>query len=54
MATRLVDPNNPLKGAYDHDDDDNDDAIFAELEEEIENDSNAAIREHGLKLLKEE
>jgi len=53
LAARLVEPNNPLKGVY-NDNDDDDDAIFAELEEEIENDSSAAIREHGLKLLKEE
>jgi len=53
LAARLVQSNNPNRSRYGSDDED-DDAIFAELEEEIENDSNASIREHGLQVLKSE
>lgn len=53
LAARLVQPNNPNRSKYGSDDED-DDAIFAELEEEIENDSNVSIREHGLQVLKAE
>ena len=53
LATRLVQSNNPNRSKYGSDDED-DDAIFAELEEEIENDSNVSIREHGLQVLKAE
>ncbi len=49
LAARLVESNNRR-----HYDEEDEDAIFAELEEEIENDSNPVIREKGLKLLKEE
>ncbi|KAH7914229.1 thioredoxin-like protein [Hygrophoropsis aurantiaca] len=49
LASRLVDPN----GTKD-DDLEDDDAIFAELEAEIENDDNAAVREHGFEHFKQE
>ncbi|KAJ2920163.1 hypothetical protein MD484_g357, partial [Candolleomyces efflorescens] len=55
LASRLVDPN--VKGSRnrrDDSEDEDEDAIFAELEEEIENDSNSSIREHALQLLKNE
>ncbi|KAJ2930237.1 hypothetical protein H1R20_g6903, partial [Candolleomyces eurysporus] len=55
LASRLVEPN--AKGSRnrrDDSEDEDEDAIFAELEEEIENDSNSSIREHALKLLKNE
>lgn len=51
LASRLVSSNN----SRDRDGDDEDeDALFAELEAEIENDSNSAMREHGLAVLKQE
>ena len=50
LAARLVESNH--RPHYDEEEDE--DAIFAELEEEIENDSNPVIREQGLKFLKEE
>ncbi|KAF8974429.1 thioredoxin-like protein [Flammula alnicola] len=53
LAARLVESNNPNRSRRDSDDED-DDALFAELEEEIENDSNSSIREHGLQVLKAE
>lgn len=53
LAARLVQSNNPNRSKYGSDDED-EDAIFAELEEEIENDSNVSIREHGLQVLKAE
>ncbi|KAF5333399.1 hypothetical protein D9611_002413 [Ephemerocybe angulata] len=56
LAARLVDPNRqgPRSGRnYDSEDDD-DEALFAELEEEIENDSSASVREHALSVLKQE
>ena len=50
LASRLVEPNHDgIKGGKD-----DDDAIFAELEAEIENDDNAAFREKGLEQLKQE
>lgn len=57
MAARLVEPNNPhnYKSTQHHEEDEEDeDALFAELEEEIENDSNAAMREQGLEALRRE
>ncbi|KAF4619218.1 hypothetical protein D9613_005329 [Agrocybe pediades] len=54
LAARLVENNNPSRSRRDPDDDDDDEALFAELEEEIENDSNSAIRETGLQVLKAE
>jgi len=53
LASRLVDPNRPHRRDA-NDSDDDEDAIFAELEEEIENDSNALVREHAMKALKRE
>ena len=38
----------------DHDGEDDEEALFAELEAEIENDSSSAMREHGLAVLKQE
>lgn len=52
LANRLVAPNNPHNSAQDSDDDD--EALFAELEAEIENDGNYAMREQGLEVLKRE
>ncbi|KAF8812554.1 thioredoxin-like protein [Phlegmacium glaucopus] len=55
LAARLVEPNDPNRSRRDaKDDDDDDDALFAELEEEIENNSNSFMREHGLQMLKRE
>ncbi|KAL0067542.1 hypothetical protein AAF712_005255 [Marasmius tenuissimus] len=57
LASRLVEPNQPGGRSKRTDDDyelDDDDAIFAELEAEIENDDNAAIREQGLAILQRE
>ncbi len=53
LAARLVEPNNPRNRAQDSDDDD-DEALFAELEAEIENDGSYAMREQGLEVLKRE
>jgi hypothetical protein len=48
LASRLVEPNR-------HDvEDEDEEALFAELEEEIENDSNATMREQALEVLKRE
>ncbi|KAG7096827.1 hypothetical protein E1B28_004236 [Marasmius oreades] len=57
LASRLIEPNHPAGRSGKHADDldlDDDDAIFAELEAEIENDDNSAIREQGLAVLKRE
>ncbi|KAL0573013.1 hypothetical protein V5O48_008959 [Marasmius crinis-equi] len=57
LASRLVEPNQPGGRARRTDDDlelDDDDAIFAELEAEIENDDNSSVREQGLAILKRE
>lgn len=48
LASRLVEPNR------DHDEPEDEEALFAELEAEIENDDSSAMREHGLAVLKEE
>ncbi|KAJ6598939.1 thioredoxin-like protein [Mycena vulgaris] len=51
LAARIIEPNRRLR----HEDEDEDeDALFAELEEEIENDSNAEMREYGLQVLKQQ
>lgn len=50
LASRLVEPNN----SRDRDEEDDEEALFAELEAEIENDSSSAMREHGLTALKQE
>ncbi|KAH7887642.1 thioredoxin-like protein [Phlebopus sp. FC_14] len=47
LASRLVESNSARSEA-----EDDEDAIFAELEAEIENDDSAAFREHGLQQLK--
>ncbi|KAF9268094.1 thioredoxin-like protein [Marasmius fiardii PR-910] len=56
LASRLVEPNYPSGRSGKHHDNHelDDDAIFAELEAEIENDDNSAIREQGLAILKRE
>jgi hypothetical protein len=57
LAARLVEPNQPQhhrrNNAHEEDEDD-EEALFAELEAEIENDSNATMREHGLDILRRE
>jgi hypothetical protein len=50
LASRLVEPNN----SRDQDDEEDEEALFAELEAEIENDSSAAMREQGLSVLRQE
>lgn len=37
-----------------HEEDDDDEGLFAELEAEIENDENAAVRERGMERLRKE
>ncbi|TRM67683.1 thioredoxin-like protein [Schizophyllum amplum] len=54
LAARLVDPNNESRRNRDLDDEDDEEAIFAELEAEIENDDDAANRERGMAVLKSE
>jgi hypothetical protein len=56
LAARLVEPNDPIRSRRDieENDDKDDDALFAELEEEIENNSNSFMREHSLQVLKRE
>ncbi|KAJ7276519.1 GTPase inhibitor [Mycena haematopus] len=51
LTARLVEPNRHPRHI---DDEDDDDALFAELEEEIENDSNETMREYGLQVLKQQ
>lgn len=49
LASRLVSPNR------DHDEEPEDEeALFAELEAEIENDDSSAMREHALAVLRQE
>lgn len=54
LAARLVENNQPGRLRHRDEEDDDDEALFAELEEEIENDTNASVREHGLQVLKTE
>ncbi|KAJ4478258.1 thioredoxin-like protein [Lentinula aciculospora] len=55
LAARLVEPNRPDRSRHEQEEDaDDDDALFAELEEEIENDSNSTMREQGLEMLRRE
>jgi hypothetical protein len=54
LAARLVEPNTSAYSKRNDESDDNDDAIFAELEEEIANDDSLTVREQGLQLLKAE
>ena len=44
----------PNRGVRDQGKDEDEDALFAELEAEIENDDNPELREKGLKALKKE
>ncbi|KAF8914015.1 hypothetical protein CPB84DRAFT_45111 [Gymnopilus junonius] len=53
LAVRLV-PNNSSYASKRDPDEDDEDTLFAELEEEIENSSDAFVRESGLKALKAE
>ncbi|KAJ7129544.1 thioredoxin-like protein [Mycena epipterygia] len=52
LAARLVEPNRQPR--HEEEDEEDDEALFAELEEEIENDSNAEMREYGLQILKQQ
>ncbi|KAF9495420.1 thioredoxin-like protein [Pleurotus eryngii] len=52
LAARLVAPNTRSTSKRHEEEEDDDDAIFDELQAEIENDSNPAIRQQGLALLK--
>ncbi|KAL0949424.1 hypothetical protein HGRIS_009485 [Hohenbuehelia grisea] len=54
LASRLVEPNQRHHQSRRDEDDEDEDAIFAELEAEIENDDNAFVRERGLELIKQE
>jgi hypothetical protein len=56
LTARLVEPNdsNRSRRNLEEDDDGDEDALFAELEEEIENNSNSFMREHSLQVLKKE
>ncbi|PPR07207.1 hypothetical protein CVT26_012640 [Gymnopilus dilepis] len=54
LASRIVENNTPYSSRRNTDEDEDDEALFAELEEEIENNSDAIGREHGLKALKAE
>jgi hypothetical protein len=54
LAARIIESNNPNRSRRGDESDEDPDALFAELEEEIENDSNPALREHGLQALKAE
>ncbi len=54
LAARLVEPNDPRHKRTASDDEDDDEAIFAELEAEIENDSSSSMREQGLDVLRRE
>lgn len=49
LAQRVVEPNK--RAAYE---DEDEDALFAELEAEIENDDNPAMRENGLVAIRKE
>ncbi|KAF7355425.1 hypothetical protein MSAN_01459300 [Mycena sanguinolenta] len=51
LAARLVEPNRQARHG---DEDEDDDALFAELEEEIENDSSEAMREYGIQVLRQQ
>ncbi|KAG5648952.1 hypothetical protein DXG03_000301 [Asterophora parasitica] len=57
LAARIVESNHADRRRHNRDEEeyeDDDEALFAELEEEIENDSNAALREQGLEVLRRE
>ena len=52
LNNELVQPS--PDGTSDREDDEDDEALFAELQAEIENDSDSAVREQGLTVLKQE
>ncbi|KAJ7638959.1 thioredoxin-like protein [Roridomyces roridus] len=52
LAARIVESNR--RPRHENDDELDEEALFAELEEEIENDSNGEMREYGLKVLKQQ
>ncbi|KAG6880387.1 hypothetical protein C0992_007798 [Termitomyces sp. T32_za158] len=54
LASRIVDSNRPDRSKRNPDEEDDTDRLFAELEEEIENDGDAAMREQGLDVLRRE
>ncbi|KAG6821603.1 hypothetical protein H0H93_000112 [Arthromyces matolae] len=54
LASRIVESNRPDRPRHSSDDEDDTDRLFAELEEEIENDGDAAMREQGLEVLRRE
>ncbi|KAG6873732.1 hypothetical protein C0995_011551 [Termitomyces sp. Mi166 len=55
LASRIVESDRPDRFKRPSDDDEDDaDRLFAELEEEIENDGDAAMREQGLDVLRRE
>ncbi|KAK7061834.1 thioredoxin-like protein [Favolaschia claudopus] len=51
LTARVIESNR--RPRHNDQDEEDEDAIFAELEEEIENDSNPSMREHGMQVLKE-
>ncbi|EKM80150.1 hypothetical protein AGABI1DRAFT_113355 [Agaricus bisporus var. burnettii JB137-S8] len=51
LSSRLLEPN---RSSRDDNSEDDEDAIFAELEAEIENDDNPAVREQGIGVIKRE
>lgn len=53
LASRLVSPNNPRRGNQ-SDEEDDEDALFAELEAEIENEGSYSMREHALAAIQRE
>ncbi|KAG5342509.1 hypothetical protein C0989_000637 [Termitomyces sp. Mn162] len=54
LASRIVESNRPDRFKHSDDEEDDTDRLFAELEEEIENDGDAAMREQGLDVLRRE
>ncbi|KAG6833881.1 hypothetical protein H0H87_007892 [Tephrocybe sp. NHM501043] len=55
LASRIVESNRPDRHRrHEEEDEEDTDALFAELEEEIENDGDVALREHGLDVLRRE
>ncbi len=54
LSARLVEPNRISRRGQSDDGEDDDDAIFAELEAEIENDDSHIVRERGLEVIKRE
>ncbi|TFK29386.1 GTPase inhibitor [Coprinopsis marcescibilis] len=54
LAARLVAPNLGSSRQRNSDDEDDEDAIFAQLEEEIENDPSYSVREQAVSMLKRE